>query len=51
MTTWVVCDSDLGLCSGNIQSKKNNCKFTLTIHRANSKPAFKKKKINENENI
>lgn len=50
MTTWVVCDSDLGLCSGNIKNKKINCKFTLTIHQKNSKPALKKK-INENENI
>lgn len=33
MTTWVVCDSDLGLCSGNIKNKKINCKFTLTIHQ------------------
>lgn len=40
MTTWVVCDSDLGLCSGNIKSKKINCKFTLTIHGENSKRAF-----------
>lgn len=50
MTIWFVCDSDLGLCSGNIKSKNINCKFTLTIYQKNSKPAFKKK-INENENI
>lgn len=53
MTTWVVCDSDMGLCSGNIKNKKINCKFTLTIHQFIKRIVNKhlNKKINENENI
>lgn len=43
MTTWVVCDSDLGLCSGNIKSKKITVNLLLQFMERIVNQHFKKR--------